>query len=162
MSLIRNKQERIRFLRFSFVGITGAIVDFGIMNLLRLVFKMPLVWAQAISFFCAVINNFLWNRHWTYPESRTKSAPKQLIQFFIINIIGIIIRTPLVTWLDKMIFSQLSKTIIYLPFENFVISQNLALAISIFINIFWNFFANRYWTYSNVPTESKIENGLDE
>jgi len=161
MSLIRNKQERIRFLRFSFVGITGAIVDFGVMNLLRLVFKMPLVWAQAISFVCAVINNFLWNRYWTYPESRTKSAPKQLIQFFIINIIGIIIRTPSVTWLDKMIFNLLSKTTISLPFENFVISQNLALAISIFIIIFWNFFANRYWTYNNVPTESKIENGLN-
>jgi len=162
MSLIRNKQERIRFLRFSFVGITGAIVDFGVMNLLRLVFTMPLVWAQAISFVCAVINNFLWNRYWTYPESRTKSAPKQLIQFFIINIIGIIIRTPSVTWLDKKIFNLLSKTTISLPFENFVISQNLALAISIFIIIFWNFFANRYWTYSNVPSESKIENGLNE
>jgi len=162
MSLIRNKQERIRFLRFSFVGITGAIVDFGVMNLLRLVFKMPLVWAQAISFVCAVINNFLWNRYWTYPESRTKSAPKQLIQFFIINIIGIIIRTPSVTWLDKMIFNLLSKTTISLPFENFIISQNLALAISIFIIIFWNFFANRYWTYNNVPTKSKIENGLNE
>ena len=162
MSQLSNKQERIRFLRFAFVGVTGAIVDFGIMNLLRLAFNIPLVWAQAISFVCAVINNFLWNRYWTYPESRTKSAPKQLIQFFIINIIGIIIRTPLVTWLDKWIFNLLSKTTISLPFENYVISQNLALAISIFIIIFWNFFANRYWTYSNVPKETKIENGLNE
>jgi len=32
-----------------------------------------------------------------------------------------------------------------------VISQNLALAISIIIVSFWNFFANRYWTYGNVP-----------
>ncbi|MEA3328057.1 MAG: GtrA family protein [Chloroflexota bacterium] len=153
MSLIRNKHERIRFLRFSVVGITGAIVDFGVMNLLRLVFNVPLVWSQGISFICAVINNFLWNRYWTYPESRTKSAPKQLIQFFIINIIGILIRTPLVPWLDKMFLTLLSKTTFKLPLENFIISQNFALAISICIIIFWNFFANRYWTYSDVPTE---------
>lgn len=158
MSLITNKQERIRFLRFSIVGITGAIVDFGVMNLLRLVFNVPLVWSQAISFICAVINNFLWNRYWTYPDSRTKSAPKQLVQFFIINIIGILIRTPLVPWLDKMILSLLTKKTMILPLENFVISQNLALAISIFIIIFWNFFANRYWTYSDVPTETNNGN----
>ena len=76
MNLINDRRERIRFLKFSFVGITGAIVDFGVMNLLRLALDLPLVWAQAISFVCAVINNFLWNRYWTYPESRNKVVTK--------------------------------------------------------------------------------------
>jgi len=159
MSLIKHKQERIRFLRFLVVGVTGAIVDFGVLNLLRLVFNFPLVWAQGISFICAVVNNFLWNRFWTYPESRTENVTKQLIQFFIINTIGIIIRTPLITWFDKLILSSLSRVSIELLLEPYVISQNLALAFSIFIVIFWNFFANRYWTYRNVPIES---NGEDQ
>lgn len=162
MSLIKHKQERIRFLRFLIVGVTGAIVDFGVLNLLRLVFNLPLVWAQGISFVCAVINNFLWNRFWTYPESRTENVTKQLIQFFIINTIGIIIRTPLITWFDKLIMSFLSSTSLDLPFEQYVISQNLALALSIFIVIFWNFFANRYWTYRNVPVESKDEDQITQ
>ena len=153
MSLIKHRQERIRFLRFLVVGVTGAIVDFGILNLLRLVFNIPLVWAQGISFVCAVINNFIWNRYWTYPESRSGNASKQLIQFFIINTIGILIRTPLITWFDKLILSILSQTKFNFPVEDFIISQNLALGLSIFIVIFWNFFANRYWTYRDVPTE---------
>lgn len=155
MSLLTNKIERIRFLKFAFVGLTGTIVDFGIMNLMRLVFGVPLVWSQAISFACAVVNNFLWNRYWTYPESRTKGATQQLVQFLIINLIGILIRTPLIPWLDRLILNLLRDINMNLPIGNFVLSQNIALAVSILIVLFWNYFANRYWTYSNVPAGDK-------
>lgn len=151
MSFLVDKQERIRFLKFSFVGVTGTIVDFGVMNLFSLVFNLPLIWAQAISFIAAVFNNFLWNRYWTYPESRSKGASKQLIQFGLINVIGILVRTPLISWLNHFILNILNSANIALPVENFVLSQNMALAVSIVIILFWNFFANRYWTYNNVP-----------
>lgn len=155
MSLFTSQRERTRFLKFSFVGVTGTIVDFGILNLLRLVFDVPLVWAQGISFVCAVINNFLWNRYWTYPESRNKGATKQLVQFFLINLIGILIRTPLIPWFDRLILNFLNTANFNVPLENYVISQNLALAASILIVTFWNYFANRYWTYSNIPSGDK-------
>ena len=151
MHFITDKQERTRFLKFSFVGFTGTIIDFGIMNFMSLVFHLPLVWAQAISFVIAVINNFLWNRYWTYPDSRSKKAQNQLLQFFLINLVGIVIRTPLIFWLNNLILRGLDQTTINLPFENFVLSQNLALAASILIILFWNFFANRYWTYGDIP-----------
>jgi putative flippase GtrA len=151
MNFIVDKQERIRFLKFSFVGVTGTIVDFGVMNLMSLVFHLPLLWAQAISFTIAVVNNFLWNRFWTYPDSRSKRAPRQLIQFVVINLAGILVRTPLITWLNNLILKSLNNAAIRFPVENFVISQNLALAVSISIILFWNFFANRYWTYGDVP-----------
>ncbi len=155
MSLINSRKERIRFLKFSFVGVTGTIVDFGIMNLMRLVFNLPLVWSQGISFSCAVINNFIWNRYWTYPESRKKDAPKQLIQFSLISLIGLVIRTPLVPWLDKIILNFLNSLNLSLPIQNFVVSQNLALAISIGIVTLWNYFANRYWTFNNISSSDK-------
>jgi len=153
MSLITSKQERIRFLKFAFVGVTGAVVDFGILNLLRLVFEIPLVWAQAISFTVAVVNNFLWNRFWTYPDSRSKKTSHQLIQFFIINTIGIIIRTPLISWLDKMILILLDRLEVKLRIVNYILSQNFALAISIGIIMLWNYFANRYWTYNDIQKD---------
>jgi putative flippase GtrA len=151
MSFFSDKQERIRFLKFSFVGVTGTIVDFGVMNLMSLVFQLPLLWAQMISFTIAVINNFLWNRYWTYPDSRSKKAPQQLIIFVLINLVGILIRTPLISWLNNLILLALNNAAIRLPLENFIISQNSALAVSIVIILFWNFFANRYWTYGDVP-----------
>jgi len=157
MSLLTSKKERDRFLKFALVGLTGTIVDFGVMNLLRLVVGMPLVWAQGISFTTAVVNNFLWNRLWTYPESREQGATWQLVQFFIINIIGITIRTPLISWLDRLIKGILDKININLPLENYVLSQNLALAVSISIIMLWNYFANRYWTFRNIPSGDKVK-----
>ena len=151
MRFLTDKQERIRLIKFSVVGVSGTIVDFGIMNLLILILNMPLVWAQGISFITAVINNFLWNRSWTYPESRSKRAPKQLLQFGFINIIGILIRTPLITWLNRIIIVFLENSSLALPIENFVISQNLALAVTIAVIFFLNFFSNRYWTFGDVP-----------
>lgn len=159
MSVINSKRERIRFAKFSLVGITGTIVDFGVMNVLRLVGDLPLVWAQGISFICAVINNFLWNRYWTYPESRSRNASKQLIQFLIINVIGILIRIPLVPWFDKNIINFLNNWDLSMPVKNSVISQNIALAWSIIIVLFWNYFANRYWTYNNITDGDKTQKG---
>lgn len=156
MRLITDRSERIRFLKFSFVGITGAAVDFGIMNLLSLGFNVSLFWAQAVSFGCAVINNFLWNRYWTYPDSRSKVVTKQLVQFFLINTVGILIRSPLVLWLDRMLIRLLENLKLNLSLTNTVISQNLALAISILIILLWNYFANRYWTYNDIPDHNKI------
>ena len=151
MSFIVDKHERVRFLKFSFVGVTGTIVDFGVMNLMTLVFHLAPEWAQAISFTVAVVNNFLWNRYWTYPESRSKTAQKQLLQFFLINIVGILIRTLIFSWLNTRILNLVEQIKIDLPIEDFVLSYNLALAGSIVIILFWNFFANRYWTYGDVP-----------
>jgi putative flippase GtrA len=155
MSLINSKQERIRFVKFAFVGVTGTVVDFGVMNLMSLVFHTPFFWAQAISFTVAVINNFLWNRFWTYPDSRSKKAEKQLIQFILINVVGILVRTPLISWLNNRLLVIINNMNITLPVENSVISQNLALAVSIGIILLWNFFANRHWTYGDVPIGAK-------
>lgn len=151
MSIVTNKHERIRFLKFSFVGVTGTIVDFGVMNLLTLLLHLAPIWAQVISFTVAVVNNFLWNRYWTYPESRSKNIQKQLLQFFLINIIGILIRTLIFSPLNSTFLRIFEQTKLNLPIEDFILSYNLALAGSIVIILFWNFFANRYWTYGDIP-----------
>jgi putative flippase GtrA len=154
MTIFTSKKERIRFLKFAFVGVTGTVIDFGIMNLMRQVFNLPLVWSQAISFTIAVVNNFLWNRYWTYPDSRSKAPHHQLIQFVLINLVGIAIRTPLIPWLNNLILNSMAGLDLNLPLADSVISQNLALAIVIALVMLWNFFANRYWTYSDVPVET--------
>ncbi len=157
MRSLGRKQELTRFLKFSMVGVTGTIVDFGVMNLVNIAFGVPLLWAQGISFTVAVINNFLWNRYWTYPDSRSKKAPKQLLQFFLISSVGLIIRTPLISWLNREILGLLETATLQLPLEDFVISQNLSLAASILIILFWNFFANRLWTYNDVAVPGAVQ-----
>ena len=87
------QNEITRFLKFSVVGTIGAIVDFSILNLLRGVLGWPLALANTISFTCAVLSNFLWNRFWTYPDSRSKPLGSQLFTFFVVNLAGWAINT---------------------------------------------------------------------
>lgn len=149
-SIITNPKERTRFLKFSAVGIIGAVVDFGTFNLLTLVFQVPAVIASVVSFIAAVISNFTWNRFWTYPDARSKSFRKQWTQFFIINMIGLLIRTPLFAWMEIVLVEAFSPLSLLDFVSSTFLAHNLALAIAVIVVMFWNFFANRYWTYNDV------------
>ncbi|MFC2028467.1 GtrA family protein [Chloroflexota bacterium] len=145
-----NRKEILRFIRFGFVGIIGAIVDFSIMNLLTRVFRFDLVSAGSISFTFAVISNFIFNRFWTYPDSRSKKIEKQLVMFFIVNIIGISIRIPILHFIEPIISQTVGKISMISADQSIFLTNNITLAIAIVIVLFWNFFANRYWTYNDV------------
>ncbi len=150
MSVLKNKKEWTRFIKFGIVGIIGAVVDFGVMNLLSVAFKVPFIIASIISFTLAVINNFILNRFWTYPETRDNPFIKQLIQFAVVSCLGLAIRVPLLAYLDKVLTAFAAETI-----PNFltptVVGHNVALAIVIGVVMLWNFFINRVWTFRNVP-----------
>lgn len=155
-AILSNPREGARFLRFMVVGLIGAVIDFSSFNVLSGFFHMPGVISQALSFIIAVISNFLWNRYWTYPDSRTKTVSSQLIQFFVVNIIGLVIRTPIFVGLEKPLDKLFSYLLpgLWSNASKFLnpqfIGHNMALAIAIIVVMLWNFFINRYWTYSDI------------
>ena len=150
MSLENKKRELARFIRFGIVGTIGSIVDFGFLNLLTLVFNVPFLVSSVISFSLAVVNNFILNRIWTFSGSRKEPITKQLLQFGLVSVIGLLIRTPLLAWLEKVLVPMAEK---YVP--NFltttIIAHNVSLAIAIGVVLLWNYFANRFWTFKSVP-----------
>jgi len=150
-AILNNPRERTRFFRFAAVGIFGAIIDFGVMNLLVRLFHFPLIIAGTISFIAAIISNFTWNRYWTYPDSRSKPLLHQLFLFSIVSVMGLAIRIPLLAILEPLFERLFSNLPGQLPFfdPNFI-ADNLTLAIAVIIVMFWNFFVNRYWTYNDV------------
>ena len=149
--ILTNPRERARFFRFATVGITGAIVDFGTMNLLTRLAGLPLVVAGTLSFAAAILNNFTWNRHWTYPDSRSKPIVQQLAQFALVSVMGLGIRLPILAFVKPLWLSLLTRLPFGIPFFSpEFLSNNLTLAIAVVIVMFWNFFVNRYWTYNDV------------
>jgi len=150
-SVLTNDRERTRFLKFTVVGFIGAVVDFGVMNFMVAVLSTSLVIAGTVSFIFAVLSNFLWNRYWTYPDSRTKPVLKQLTEFSIVSIIGLAIRIPTLALVEPIVFSLLSNLPFEIPyFTNKFLTDNLTLAFAVILVMFWNFFVNRYWTYGDV------------
>ena len=151
-SIVTNPRERTRFLRFATVGIIGAVVDFGTFNLLMTYVGLTAVVASVFSFIAAIISNFTWNRYWTYPDSRSKPLNRQLTQFSVVSVLGLLIRTPIVAILGPF-FTRLFTGFTFLPI-GFITAEffadNLALAIAVIVVMFWNFFINRYWTYNDI------------
>jgi putative flippase GtrA len=153
MSLsFNNQKERKRFIKFAIVGAIGAVIDFGVFNFLTGIFELKPILASVVSFSTAVVSNFLWNRYWTYPDSRSKTIHIQLFQFATINIIGLLIRTPVFAVLETplpVIFARLG-----FPnepwFDPEFLGHNAALAIAVVVVMFWNFFVNRHLTYNDV------------
>ena len=147
--IFNSAEERLRFLKFATVGAIGTVVDFGIYNFLNLAVGLEPVFSQAISFAVAVVNNFLWNRHWTYPDSRSKAAHHQMIQFGLINVVGLLIRTPIIGGLEKPLGVFAGRLGVGAD-AAVIFGHNAALAVAIGIVMLWNYFANRYWTYNDI------------
>lgn len=149
---LTNERERNRFLKFAVVGVIGAVVDFGTFNILSGLLNVNPVLASVMSFIAAIISNFSWNRFWTYPDSRSKTASRQMIQFLIVSIVGLGIRTPLFALLQRTFGAALANAQ-FLPAGKFTaefVSHNLALACAVVVVMFWNFFVNRFWTYNDI------------
>lgn len=149
IAILMNPRERTRFLRFMVVGAVGAVVDFGTANLLVYVLSAPLVLAGTISFIAAILSNFSWNRFWTYPDSRSKPLVQQLVQFIVVSVIGLGIRVPILHWLEPLFYRAATHFRLPLGAMSLLV-KNTTLAVAVLVVMLWNFFANRYWTYSDV------------
>jgi putative flippase GtrA len=150
MSLITNKKERTRFIKFAIVGLIGSVIDFGVFNLLTIALSVTSIVSSTISFSLAVVNNFILNRFWTYPETRQSSIYKPLVQFIVVSCLGLAIRIPLFAWLEKMLIPLAAKTIPNVLTPT-IVGHNVALALVIGVVMLWNYFVNRFWTFKNIP-----------
>ncbi len=142
LSLVPVRQDELnRFLKFAIVGAIGAGVDFSVLNILIQGLGWSKFFANLISVTCAIFSNFVWNRLWTFPESRERSLHTQFGQFALVNLIGLAINQFMFLTLDAVLFG---------PLFGSPLDYNLAKAAAIIIVLFWNFGANRRWTYKGI------------
>lgn len=135
-------RERGRFLRFITVGASGTLLDFILLTVFKTIFNLPTIIANPISYSAGVLNNFTWNRLWTYPESRSKVRLVQLGQFALVSTVGVTLNTLVVLALEPVMGTVLgSPDFGYIP-AKVIATGTVAL---------WNFLANRYWTFNDIP-----------
>jgi putative flippase GtrA len=173
-------KEVERFLKFAVVGFIGAAVDFGTVIVLQATLLPPadktgarlpenVILATSIAFFAAVISNFLWNRFWTYPDSRSRSLRRQLFLFTFISFVGWLGRTIWISASYHTIGEAMMPIVlpiihvfrpIYIPSvtADDKLGTMIAQLIGVIVVMFWNFFVNRYWTYNDVE---KVLPGTD-
>ena len=161
-------KELERFIKFAVVGALGFVIDAGTVVILQnsvlppvneLAEALPanVALTQSIAFVLAVCSNFVWNRLWTYPDSRSQSALRQLTQFVIVSVVGWVIRT---VWIGISYepFGEISTAALsrlgvnYAPalLNQHKVGTMIALFFGVIAVMFWNYLANRYWTYNDV------------
>jgi len=158
-------KEFERFWKFCVVGTIGAVIDYGTFTalnavgwfdsvVLNLPFNLRITGvgiSGTIAFILAVISNFIWNRYWTYPDSRSKPIMRQLVTFFLVNVVGILIRIPILELLSRPLANLSTRIVPSLAGSTETwLGESGAWAIAVVIVLFWNFFVNRYWTYNDV------------
>lgn len=133
------RHEITRFARFLTVGAFGTIIDFGILTALKLT-GLPTLIANSLSFTAGLLNNFTWNRLWTFADALKADWRRQLAQYVVISFIGLALNNLIVLSLEGVFGAWLGSTQwAYLPAK--VIATGAV--------VFWNYFANRIWTFKN-------------
>jgi len=134
------KRRVARFSKFVLVGLSGTIMDYGLFLLLK-----DADWNSAFANVCAaslgMLNNFYWNRQWTFSGMRNKSSGVQFVQYFVVSLVGLAISTLVVVALEE-------------PFEMRVANAQMAyIGVKLVASVagfVWNYAANLNWTFREV------------
>ena len=140
-----SSKELQRFTRFLTVGAVGTFLDFGLLTLLKSL-GLPTLVANSASFTAGVINNFTWNRLWTFADAKQTGWQRQLAQFTLVSLVGLALNNAILLVLETPLGALLGQPDYgYLP----------AKVIATGVVVFWNYFANRYWTFNTSSTNPR-------
>ena len=151
------RQELVRFLKFCVVGTIGTVIDFGLLNLLYNVLGLHQVLSNVISVSTATVSNYTWSRFWVYPETRHQHGARKFGQFVVVSIVALGLNTAILWVTDHWFLGQdgllgglIAPAAVWLGIEHSVLSSNAAKVVATGIVLFWNFLANRMWTFRDV------------
>ncbi len=128
----RKPDNWFQLLRFGLVGGSGYVVNLAVFAVLSGVLDVHHI-AAAIGAFCvAVVNNFWWNRHWTF-EAHDGHAGFQAARFLTVSLFGLAVNLGLLELFVSGV--ELAE----LP------AQALAVALTLPVN----FIGNKLWTFDS-------------
>ena len=126
-------------------------------------FHVHQVLSNTLSVSAAIVNNYLWSRYWVYPETRGRQGGKKFAQFVVVSVIAWALNTGILWSTDRwflgkqgLLAGPVAPVAAAIGMEHGVFSSNAAKVIATGIVLFWNFFANRLWTFSDVDQVDSV------
>jgi dolichol-phosphate mannosyltransferase len=84
---VRHPGNWLQLVRFAAVGATGYAVNLGVFTVCLHLLGIDYHLAAVVAFVVSVINNFWWNRHWTFDASHAH-ALSQGARFFAVSLVA--------------------------------------------------------------------------
>jgi putative flippase GtrA len=128
---LRKPHNWVQLVKFCMVGASGYVVNLCVFALCVEVLDVHHLAAATVAFVVAVMNNFLWNRHWTF-RARSGHAGFQAARFFTVSVVAFLFAASIL---------QLLVSVAELP-------ELPAQAISIVMATPLNFIGNKMWSFS--------------
>ena len=119
----------VQLFQFGVVGATGYFVNLGVFALFNGPLNIHYIASAIIAFCVAVLNNFWWNRHWTF-DAKHGHAGFQAARFFTVSLFALVIQLVIL----KLLVSGGT-------------GEFRAQAISVAIAMPVNFVGNKLWTF---------------
>jgi putative flippase GtrA len=91
---LRKPHNWVQLAKFLFVGLSGYVVNLAIFTLSLELLGVHHIAAATIAFGVAVMNNFWWNRHWTFAAGGGH-AGFQAARFFTVSVLAFLIQLAL-------------------------------------------------------------------
>jgi dolichol-phosphate mannosyltransferase len=126
-------REWKRVFKFGIVGLSGIVVNVGLLTLLLMAGISGYV-ALFFAIVIAILNNFIWNDLWTFKDSARRavtSTGERLWSFYVVSAGGAVINYGIAVLLTYFTGMKI----------------DLADLIGILIGFIWNFFVNRRFTW---------------
>jgi putative flippase GtrA len=128
---LRRSHNWMQLVKFCFVGGTGYVVNLVVFALCFEALHLHHLAAATCAFAIAVLNNFWWNRHWTFKVRRGR-AGFQAARFFAVSIAAFLLAASIL----EVLVSVLG------------VAAVPAQAISIVAATPLNFIGNKMWTFA--------------
>jgi putative flippase GtrA len=129
---VRRRHNWVQFARFAVVGGSGYAVNLAVFGLAhKLLGAAPLL-AATLAFVVAFLNNFAWNRRWTFASSEA-AFHRQAVRFFVVSVLTFLVAAGIL---------QLLLAVTSLP-------AILAQAISIVVATPLSFAGNKMWSFED-------------
>jgi len=125
-------KEWKRIIKFGIVGISGIVVNEGVLIYLKEFVRLALPVASVIAIELAILNNFVWNDIWTFKsQDHRVSRWRRILSFHVVSAGGAIINFAILNFLAYFVG----------------IDYRAANIIGILIGFVWNFSLNRRLTW---------------
>ena len=132
----RHLQEKLiikEIVKFALVGGFNTILDFSVYIILTRFWEFwqkNYLLANFVSFSNAATSSYILNKTWTFRD-KNKRIYIQYPKFILVSVIGLLI----------------NETVLYILVTHLVIYDLLAKICAVGIAMFWNFSANKFWTF---------------
>lgn len=139
-----------QLLKFGVVGASSTVVNFAVLNLMLILLHQNRYVSVTVAFLVSVVNGYIWNKRWTFKEAQAKAVHTQFGQFLLVNLVGLGLDLLFIRLISVPLEQELHALRPLMdPTRAMHLATNGAQLVATAAIVFWNFFANRLWTFKH-------------